>query len=267
MVLPHLAQLMLRVVGTDSSLNAVSETTTTSITTITTTTTTTTTTTCVVIFGSSRGHSWLGLSRWLSSHLCLLNQLLSVDGHPRRVGVVCQSPYFRPCCCFFGHSPEEVAAESEVGRDHPVLCRDVVATASLGELAERVSQRLERVVEQFVGAPVPQIMKDTVDSVQHVPQERVQSRDGEQIVGVPVSQMWELVVEGVQHVPKKRVHDREQIGACQCSRSRRKLGKLFSLCRGADPRTNRWSRFLWCPRPRRNLRIASDSRSWSCQCP
>ena len=34
-------------------------------------------------------------------------------------------------------SPEEVAAESNVGRGHPVLGRDVAATASLDELAER----------------------------------------------------------------------------------------------------------------------------------
>ena len=42
-----------------------------------------------------------------------------------------------------------------MGRDHPVLGCDVAATA-LDGLAERVT-RLERVVEQIAGAPVPQI--------------------------------------------------------------------------------------------------------------
>ena len=39
-------------------------------------------------FGSSRGHSWPGLSQWLSSLLHRLRQLLLlVDGHPPRIGV------------------------------------------------------------------------------------------------------------------------------------------------------------------------------------
>ena len=42
-------------------------------------------------------------------------------------------------------------------------CRDVAATASLDELAERVTQ-LELVVEQVAGAPVPQILEG-VDGV------------------------------------------------------------------------------------------------------
>ena len=65
-------------------------------------------------------------------------------------------PNLRRRCCFFGRSPEEVAAELKVGRDHPVLGRDVAATASLDELVVRVA-RLERVVEQIAGAPVPQV--------------------------------------------------------------------------------------------------------------
>ena len=76
--------------------------------------------------------------------------------------------YLRRRCCFCGHSPEEVAAESEVGRDHPVLGCDVAVTA-LDGLAGRVT-RLERVVEQIAGAPVPQILESFVD-VEQVPQE------------------------------------------------------------------------------------------------
>ena len=98
-------------------------------------------------------------------------------------------------CCFFGHSPEEVAAESKVLRDHPVLGRDVAATASLDELAERVT-RLERVVEQIA-----------VDGLQHVPQERVQNSVGEQIGAVPALQIWEPI-EGPHVVPQERVQNR-----------------------------------------------------------
>ena len=51
-----------------------------------------------------------------------------------------------------------------VGRDHPVLGCDVAATA-LDRLAERVT-RLERVVEQIAGAPVPQIWEPIGEGVQ-----------------------------------------------------------------------------------------------------
>ena len=61
-------------------------------------------------------------------------------------------PYLRRRCCFFGHSPEEVAAESEVGWDHPVLCRDNAAPAD--GLMDRVV-RLERIVEQIGGVLLP----------------------------------------------------------------------------------------------------------------
>ena len=67
---------------------------------------------------------------------------------------------------------------SEVGRDRPLLGCDVAATA-LDELAERMA-RLERVVEQIAGAPVPLILESFVDGEQ-VPKERVQNRVGEPI--------------------------------------------------------------------------------------
>ena len=144
---------------------------------------------------------------------------------PCRRGFAC--PYLRRRCCFFGHSPEEVAAESKVGRDHPVLGRDVAATASLDELMVRVA-RLERVVEQIAGSPVPQILGERVqnrtpeqamdvsmpqtmeDSLPFVPQERVQNRTPEQIVDVPVPQIME---DTLPFIPQERVQSRtlEQI--------------------------------------------------------
>ena len=60
-------------------------------------------------------------------------------------------------------------------RDHPVPCRDVAATASLDEVTERVA-RLDRVVEQVAGAPVPEILESFGEGAQLAPQERVQNR-------------------------------------------------------------------------------------------
>ena len=77
-----------------------------------------------------------------------------------------------------------MAAESEVERDHLLQCRDDAATAGLG-----------RVVEQIVGAPVPQITESIGDCVQHVPKERVQNRDGELIGVVPVPQITDDIGE------------------------------------------------------------------------
>ena len=125
---------------------------------------------------------------------------------PCRRGFAC--PYLRRRCCFFGHSPEEVAAESKVGRDHPVRCRDDAAPAGLGSM--------ERVVEQIVGAPVPQIWEPVVEGVQLAPQERVQNRARELVVDlpvpqikedVPVSQTMEKLGDFVQPVIQERILD------------------------------------------------------------
>ena len=86
-----------------------------------------------------------------------------------------------------------------MGRDHPVLGRDVAATA-LDELAERVA-RLERVVEQIVGAPVPKILESFVDGEQ-VPKERVQNRVGERIGTIPVLLIWKPIGKGVHLAPQ-----------------------------------------------------------------
>ena len=192
--------------------------------------------------------------------------------------------------CIVGHSPAEVAAESEVGRDHLLPCCDDAAPAGLGSM--------ERVVEQIVCAPVTQIMKDCVDGVQHVLLERVQKWDVEPIVCAPVPQNWEPVVEGVQVAPQERAQNRarelvvdlpvpqikeEDVPVPKswrnlgisfsvsknefwsrfhwCCGSWRKLGLLYSRCLRSVCKNQLWSRFLWCPRPPRKMRIASGSRS------
>ena len=114
--------------------------------------------------------------------------LLLEDGHPPRVGVGLPAPTLDDVAASFGHSPEEVAAESEVGRDHPVLRRDNAAPAD--GLMDRVP-RLERIVEQIGSVLLPQNMKDIVKGVQHVPEKRAQNSVVEQIAGVPAPQIWE----------------------------------------------------------------------------
>ena len=61
-----------------------------------------------------------------------------------------------------------MAAESEVERDRLVPCPDVAATAS--ELVVRI-RRVERIVEQIAGVPVPQIWDLIVEVTHHVPWE------------------------------------------------------------------------------------------------
>ena len=97
-----------------------------------------------------------------------------------------------------------------MGWDHPVLGRDVAATASLDELAERVT-RLERVVEQIVGVPMPKIVEGDV------PQERVQNSVVELIGGVPVPQGLILY-----HGSACRIVRQSRLGIPLCLRSWRR---------------------------------------------
>ena len=112
-------------------------------------------------------------------------------GSQCRRGPTC--PYLRRQRCLFFHSVDEIASASVVGQDqHP----DV-------SLVVRIA-RLEQVVAQFVGVPVPQIMEGLVDGVQAVPQELVPNRFGEQIGAVPVPQTKEDVEERTQLAPLER---------------------------------------------------------------
>ena len=128
-------------------------------------------------------------------------------GTPPRVGVGLPVPTSDDVAASLGTRLRKWQRSLRWGGDHPVSCRDVAATASLDELAERVTQ-LEGVVEQIAGAPVPQILEG-VDGLQHVPQERVQNSVVELIGCVPVPRIW----EGPHHVPRELVQNRmpEQI--------------------------------------------------------
>ena len=105
---------------------------------------------------------------------------------------------------FIAISRTVVNHDGHVGRDHPVLGRDVAATDSLDELSERAT-RLERVVEQIVGVPMPKIVKGDVDVLQHVPRERVQNRTPEFTVDFPVPPFTE---DSLPFVPQERVQNR-----------------------------------------------------------
>ena len=62
-----------------------------------------------------------------------------------------------------------------------------------------------RVPEQIMDSPVPQLMEAVVEVI---PQERVQNRTLKQIVGVPVPQLMEAVVEVT---PQERVQNRKGV--------------------------------------------------------
>ena len=67
-------------------------------------------------------------------------------------------PYLRRRRCLFFHSEHETASASLVGQDQH----------RVSSVMERIA-RLERVVEQILGTPVPQIMKDSGIMPQHTP--------------------------------------------------------------------------------------------------
>ena len=156
----------------------------------------TTTTTLRSHFGSSRGHSWPGLSQWLSRHpLWVWVKATRAAQHVWPDASAAQ--HVRTCCA-------EVAGSSTMTilrwtRLAATLLRRLAAllpaTASV-ELEGRV-RRLEGIVERIGGVLVPQIMKGDVDGFV-----------GEQIGAVPVPQIWEPIVEGPYLVPRERVQNR-----------------------------------------------------------
>ena len=146
-------------------------------------------------------------------------QPASCGGWPptQRRGSACR--YRGRRCCFFGHSSEEVAAASEVGRDHPMPCSDVAATASLDEVAVRV-QRLEQIVARMckraraachgrdrrcgwrAGAnrgvqspteiPVPQNKEEAAQQTRPLLHERTLERARDRIVIIHVPPIWTI---------------------------------------------------------------------------
>ena len=229
--------------------------------------TTTTATTLRSHFGSSRGHSWPGLSQWLPPSAQTVSPF-SRWAPPCRRRFAC--PCLRRRCCFFGHSPEHVAAESEVGRDHLLPCRDDAAPAGLGSM-ERVVEQIDRSAFKIVLGSLswicqcprsrrrmcqcPQIIEKLGDFVQLVPSERMQEPILEQISLVP--QITEKIVEVMQPVPLERIQE----PISWCLRSRRKSSKLFNPCLRNASRIESWSR-LWirqCSTSRRKTWMVCSS--------
>ena len=62
-----------------------------------------------------------------------------------------------------------------------------------------------RVIEQNVDAPVPQIQEQSVDGMEVIPRKRVQQHTVERTVDVPMSQSTKETVEAVQIIPPERV--------------------------------------------------------------
>ena len=100
-------------------------------------------------------------------------------------------PYRLHGSCWFEHD-DDLEVDPPCRDVAATSCRVVAATASV-ELEGRV-RRLERIVEQIGGVPVPQIWEPIVEGPHLVPLERVQNRTPEQIMDSPVPQILEAVL-------------------------------------------------------------------------
>ena len=188
---------------------------------------------------------------------------------PCRRGFAC--PYLRRRCCFFGHSPEEVAAESEVGRDHLLPCRDDAAPAGSG--LDGTSGRADRGcasapdhegfrgrcaarasgarAELGRGASVPDLGTYRGRCPARTTGARTKSCSGagRQPVPkikehVPVPQTIEKLGDFVQPVPWERIQERvvEQVSLVPPDHGE-KWASDSACAFGADPRTNRGADF------------------------
>ena len=59
----------------------------------------------------------------------------------------------------------------------------------------------ERIVEETIDVPVPQVMKEVIEVVKVIPHEPVQNRTVEHIVDVSVPQIQEELLELIQLIP------------------------------------------------------------------
>ena len=166
---------------------------------------------------------------------------------------------------------------------------DIAVPLILEKIAEMIQlvplERIkDQIVERIVAVLVPQIKEDIVEVTQPVLQERVQNRVGRQIGGrasapdqgdflvhgvpvvppervqnrscnqfvdVPVPQITAKLWDFVQPVPLERTHERTWSRFLWCPRPRRKSCLLFCACHRSVSENDSWKTFLWCPSPRK----------------
>ena len=89
---------------------------------------------------------------------------------------------------------------------------------------ERIQQRI---VEQIVDVPVPQVVEEILEVIKVIPQERVSERIVEQIVDVPVPQVMEEIVKVVRFILLSASNNAplRKSWMFQCHRSRSRLLK------------------------------------------
>ena len=129
----------------------------------------------------------------------------------------------------------------------PLILEKIVEMILLVPL-ERIN---DQIVEQIVAVLVPQVKEDIVEVTQPVLQERVQNRVGEQILGVPVPQIKEGLVDGVLVTGACAESFTRSVCGCASAPDHDQTWIPFSQCLLSVSKNESWSRFLWCPRPRR----------------
>ena len=66
----------------------------------------------------------------------------------------------------------------------------------------------ERIVEETIDVPIPQVTEETVEVAKHIPREWVQIYTVEQFVAVPVPWIRAETVEVIHFTPQDRISDR-----------------------------------------------------------
>ena len=85
---------------------------------------------------------------------------------------------------------------------------------SISELDESVAHEtvqeriLERIVEEIIGFPFPQVMEKIVEVGKVIPQERIHDCTPEQFVDVPIPQIRKEIGEVIQPIQHEQVFDR-----------------------------------------------------------
>ena len=129
----------------------------------------------------------------------------------------------------------------------PQILKDVVNGV------QHVPQEVQNlVVEQSVADPVPQILKDGVDLVQHMPQEHVQNRVVEHIAAVPVPQIMEDIADVLPYPVPQIKEDVLEVLLRPVPQVIEEIAEVSAEAgvgswKSAFP-SAQWSRSLTCPR-------------------